>query len=125
MKYAYLLQNEYPTISSLSKAPAPTATSRNPTPAVDALGEPLPTEGTTETNGRDVSPAPTFGGRVAANESSISKGPRKPIEPPKFMDREMNVGMFGVGGGDFDPKGNMRTGPMAFDGPPGISPTLS
>ena len=34
LKYAYLLQNEYPTVSNLVKEPRPTTTSRANTPAV-------------------------------------------------------------------------------------------
>ena len=35
--------------------------------------------------------------------------------PPNFMERELNVGLFGRGGGDFDATGNMRGySPMLF-----------
>lgn len=42
---------------------------------------------------------------------------------PTRQERELNVGMFGRGGGNFDAKGNLKSGPGMFDQSPGISST--
>ena len=73
LKYAYLLQNDYPTVSNLQKSAAqqPVA-SRTATPAVNDTTNATPVETTQGNEGnaatpekptdRDASPAPNFGG---------------------------------------------------------------
>lgn len=73
LKYAYLLQNEYPTISNLDKQ---RVASRSNTPSMFGATEEM---GATEayqtqqpeSNTREVSPSPDFGGRGAANSSAL------------------------------------------------------
>lgn len=40
---------------------------------------------------------------------------------PVGVMREMNVGLFGRGGGDFDARGNMKNSPNMFDQSPSTS----
>ena len=40
---------------------------------------------------------------------------------PTNAERAQNMGMFGMGGGQFDKKGNMKSSPMMFDQSPSIT----
>ena len=39
---------------------------------------------------------------------------------PTNMERAQNFGLFGMGGGQFDMRGNMKNSPMLFDNSPSI-----
>ena len=131
LKYKYLLQNEYPTISNLNKnRQNPHAVSRCETPNTAGIPtEQTRTEGNEGTeaakpNGRDrsVSPSPEFGGSRGAATNVFKPGDAIGYKEkrPTNIERERNVGLFGAGGGDFDAKGNMKNAPAVFD----QSPTL-
>lgn len=40
------------------------------------------------------------------------------------MERDMNVGMFGRGGGAFDASGNVKNSPLMYGPSPEVSPSL-
>ena len=67
LKYAYLLQNEYPEISNLEKKPAGGPKSRSGTPAQPIRPEDAEGGQSAENGGaakeRQASPSPEFGGR--------------------------------------------------------------
>eukprot|EP00353_Schmidingerella_taraikaensis_P010032 CAMPEP_0185574492 /NCGR_PEP_ID=MMETSP0434-20130131/5946_1 /TAXON_ID=626734 ORGANISM="Favella taraikaensis, Strain Fe Narragansett Bay" /NCGR_SAMPLE_ID=MMETSP0434 /ASSEMBLY_ACC=CAM_ASM_000379 /LENGTH=498 /DNA_ID=CAMNT_0028191095 /DNA_START=2150 /DNA_END=3646 /DNA_ORIENTATION=+ len=119
LKYSYLLQNEYPIVSNLTKKKPNAPVSRSETPAqghkpLDAAQHPEGSQGAD--NGaapkeRDVSPSPEFGGR-SANSNTYKRGDAIGVleKRPTNMERERNFGMFGQGVGDFDAQGNMKGG---------------
>ena len=145
LKYSYLLQNSYGTVSNLVRRPTPptptpdTADAANQDAPADNTTTPEPTTADAEAVGsREASPAPTFGGgeapdtaskREAANASNMSSRPQpsgaqiatealkglKATARPTQLERVQNMGMFGRGGGGFDAKGNMKQSPLMFD----------
>lgn len=82
-----------------------------------------------------MSPAPVFGGR-AQNATSVMSGAAESQQPAKAFkigdaigvkgarptntERVHNMGMFGMGGGNFDKSGNVKNSPMMFDQSPNI-----
>ena len=112
--------------------PAPAFGGRDPSPA-PAFGGLVSTE-----NAREVSPAPDFGAAVREVKTTsamsvaataadyhakvFKKGDAIGVKvtKPTNEERVQNVGLFGFGGGNFDPSGNMKQSPLMFDQSPTV-----
>ena len=123
LKYAYLLQNEYPTVSNLTRTEEPKVGRKRGTTPNGAQRPPIPRAGSStkkeDTYLDQTATSDTFGRAAETASAYVPLNEYKTMtlneKRPSNLDRELNFGMFGRGGGDFDVSGNMKNGPICFD----------